>query len=436
MYPAVRSATHEYPSTLVHPALIITAIALDAASAILLLYWSVALIRLITTSIRIPTARRGIALAAAHPPTRSVCIVIPAHNEEISIRPLLDSLRAQDYPRLNIVLALDRCTDRTAELARSLTANDPRFSILEINSCPDDWAGKVNAVWQGVNSPAAQSADLLLFADADTIFHPSCVTATAALLEHRRLDLLSLLSTLTCHRWFEYIVQPAAGLELVRQYPIGRANRPTAVGGSGRRAFANGQFMMFTREAYCAIGGHAAVHSELLEDLALARNIANAGRPAGLFLADGILTCRMYESWPQFREGWKRIYIESAKRKVKRLKQAAAVSGLFGGILPMLALAALVISLLAVGSLSNDHGLRPDQLASFRVGLYLSIAGLIAWLALVAAVHRIGRVPLWTAPAFALGSLFTARILSEAARDLRSGIPTRWAGRDYIRTPR
>jgi hypothetical protein len=390
-------------------------------------------VRLITTSVRIPTARRGIALAAAGPPVRSVCVVIPAHNEEASIRPLLESLKAQDYAAMRVVLCLDRCTDRTADVARSLVGDDPRFTILEIDSCPDGWAGKVNAVWAGVQTPAARSADLLLFADADTAFHPSCITATAALLEHRHLDLLSLLSTLTCSRWFEYVVQPAAGLELVRQYPIGRANRPTPVGGSGRRAFANGQFMMFTREAYDAIGGHAAVHNELLEDLALSRRIADAGRPAGLFLAGGMLSCRMYEAWPQFRAGWKRIYIESAKCKVKRLKRAAAVSATFGAILPVLALlnAAACAALLA---LPRADAAPLHEWAS--AGLILSAAALLAWIAVVAATCRIGRVPLWAAPGFIAGSWLVSRILAEAARDLATGVPTRWAGRDYIRTPR
>src|SRR5205823_291327 len=97
------------------------------------------------------------------------------------------------------------------------------------------------------------------------------IRACVALLERRRLDLLSLLSTLTCDTWFERLAQPAAGFELVRQYPISRANRR-----SNPRAFANGQFMLFRRAAYDAIGGHGAVHDELLEDLALARRLADA----------------------------------------------------------------------------------------------------------------------------------------------------------------
>jgi hypothetical protein len=37
----------------------------------------------------------------------------------------------------------------------------------------------------------------------------ACVSATVGLMQERELDLLSLLSTLTCTRWFEWLVQPA-----------------------------------------------------------------------------------------------------------------------------------------------------------------------------------------------------------------------------------
>src|SRR5204862_6144625 len=95
-------------------------------------------------------------------------------------------------------------------------------------------------------------------ADADTSFTPGCVAASLALMRERKLDLLSLLSTLSFDTWFERIVQPAATLELMRQYPLTLANAAM-----DRRPFANGQFMLFTREAYEDVGGHEAVKSSL-----------------------------------------------------------------------------------------------------------------------------------------------------------------------------
>ena len=39
-----------------------------------------------------------------------------------------------------------------------------------------------------------------------------------------------------------------------------------------------------------------------------------------MFLARGMIHCRMYGTWEAFRRGWKRIYTESANRKPGRMR--------------------------------------------------------------------------------------------------------------------
>ncbi|MCC6676236.1 MAG: glycosyltransferase [Phycisphaerales bacterium] len=399
--------------------LFIPAVILAAASVVLLVYWSVAIYRIAQTSALIPTARAGIDLARAEPPFAPVCIVVPAHNEEEVLPVLIASLRRLDYPAFHVVLALDRCTDRSVQAAREAIGADERFEVIEIDHCPDEWAGKVHAIWTGVRRSAwTGRAEYLLFADADTVFAPECVRAAVALARHRRLDLLSLLSTLTRRRWFERLIQPAAGLQLVYQYPILRANRL-----EDRRAFANGQFMLFSRDAYEAIGGHEAVREHLLEDLALARAIDGAGRRAGVFLADGLLLCRMYPGWPAFRRGWKRIYTEAANRKPARLRRSALRMAALGAVLPGAGLAN--IALLA-GPWADGTPMRAIMIA-------VSAAGLAAWVVAIAWVQRLGHAPIWEAPGSLIGSWIVAGILREAASDLEAGRPTQWGGRSYAR---
>ncbi len=67
----------------------------------------------------VPTLRFGQTLAAADPPTGRVCVVVPAYNEARVIAGLVRSLRDETYPQVRFVLALDRCTDDTAALARA-----------------------------------------------------------------------------------------------------------------------------------------------------------------------------------------------------------------------------------------------------------------------------------------------------------------------------
>ncbi len=391
-------------------------------SLALLVYWSFGLGRIWITSRRVPTARAGVAMAAASPPTELVCVIVPAHNEAHAISGVIASLRLQDHSAMRVVLALDRCTDATASIANEAIGGDARFQIVQIDRCPEGWAGKVHAVWSGVNlSSAAAEAEYLLFIDADTELDPRCVSATTAMMRDGSLDMLSLLSTLTYERWFEALAQPAASLELLRQYPLMRANRD-----EGRRPFANGQFMMFRAEAYREIETHESVKDELLEDLALARRIAQASMRAGVFIADGMMQCRMYESWSAFRKGWKRIYTEAAKRRSAKLRRAAFRVLFPGTILPGFA----VLSVVAGIMMAFVHGDRILGLIAAGIG----VASIAVFLAALALAYRAGSVPWWAIPTYPVGAWLTSRILAEAARDLDRGRPTEWGGMKYART--
>ena len=286
------------------------------------------------------------------------------------------------------------------------------------------------------DSRAAQSSDLLLFTDADTAFNPSCARATVALLLRglthadssaratENLQLLSLLSTLTHDRWWERIAQPVAAFELMRHFQLRRVNRAAR----RRPAFANGQFMLFTRAAYVAIGGHEAVRAELLEDLAFARLVRNAGMRNGVVLADRMLTCRMYDTWPAFRAGWKRIYIEASKRKPARLAAWALRLLITGALLPLASLAALLLGLIRLTAAEAD----PLAGATAAAG-----AGAIAlWLLAMGMVHRAQRAPLWSTALHPAGAVLAALILREAAADLRRGKGVAWGGKTYVRTVR
>ena len=367
----------------------------------------------------IPTLRRGQRLAASEPPSGRLCVVIPAHNESRVITDCIRALRNETYAEMRVVLALDRCTDDTAAIARSVIAGDERFEIIEIESCPDGWAGKVHAIHTGVaRSRAAQGAEYLLFADADTVFQPDCIAASLALMRERKLGLLSALSTLTYNRWFERVTQMATGFELLRQYPLTRAN-----GLGGRRAFANGQYMLFEREAYDAVGGHGTVKMALLEDLALARLVARSQREVGVFLADGLLLCRMYADWPSFRRGWKRIYTEAANRKIWQLTLSAWRIRLLGTVFPLMTLICGPYAVfLLVQGIGLGHG---------WVLLGFWTVGMAVWLSTLVRLAQVAHAPAWTAPLHVIGAWQTGTLLNEAADDLRSRRLTQWGGREY-----
>lgn len=408
--------------------IVIPLAALLLLAATLGAYFTVALVRIRATTRTLPTARAGLGLPV---PTGAVHLIVPAHDEEATLPALIASLRAQTHPALRVTLALDRCTDSSAAVARAAIDADPRFHVVQIAQCPADWAGKVHAVHAALITPHPAAAHdphatpaFYCFTDADCVFDPAALAAACALTEHRRLDMLSLFSTLTADAWYELLVQPAAAFELARQYPLLKANHPDP---AARRPFANGQFMLFRADAYHAVGTHAAVKDALLEDIAFARLLTAQGHRTGLLLADGLVRCRMYHSWKQFRTGWKRIYTESANRRAARLRTLGHRGRFLGTVLPASAIAAVALTLAAVPS--ADIPLR-------ALGLGIPVYGLLAWLAAMGLVQRSSHAPIWAAPFHALGAWLVGTILLDAARDLSARRPTQWAGRTYDRPAR
>lgn len=401
--------------------LVISLIGLSLLAAGLGVYWLVVLGHVIRTARRVPTARAGLALDGAMEGAASVCVVVPAHNEQGAIAGVAEAVRGQDYSQVRMVFALDRCTDQTRQTLEAALEKDARAEIVEIGTCPGDWAGKVHALWRGVqDSRGAREADILLFIDADTRPAKECVRACVNLLRSRRLAMVSLLSTMTGRRWFDRFVEPAAGIELIRQYPLERSNDPDS---STRRAFANGQFIMITREAYDTIGGHERVRHALLEDIEIAREVARAGLPAGMFMADGMHACRMYDSWGQFTRGWERIYIESCNRKPERLRQFATRVRVTGVWLPAAAVVCAIVGGLATRLAPGD------PLPWISVGL--GAGSIVAMLVSLMAAYRMSRTPLSGAGLYPLGAWLTGSIMRSAARTLERGGTTKWGGREY-----
>ncbi len=381
-------------------------------------WWLLVAMRVLRDLPAIPRAPEGLQLPLPDP-APAVSVVVPAHNEEAHAARAARSILASDWPKLELIMVLDRCTDGTRATLEPIAAADPRLRIVDNHDCPAGWAGKCNAARVGARHA---TGDLLLFTDADVEFHPSLVRATVAILRHRGLSLLSLLATPRVRHWFEAVVQPVAALMLMRMYPIPRVNDAESP-----RAFANGQFMLFERAMYEKLGGHAIVREDLLEDIAFARRVRDAGGRGGLCTAEHLLFVEMYESMAEFHRGWKRIYLEAAERRPSRLR-ALAWEWLVGGVvMPACAIVAMI-----AGFMWSGGSLDPLAIATAWVG----VASLAAFLTVTAWLHRMCHAPKAAAVFHPLGAWLVAHCMLEAAVDLDRRRAVRWGGREYILEPR
>jgi hypothetical protein len=94
-------------------------------------------------------------------------------------------------------------------------------------------------------------------------------------------------------------VLPVVFAELARQYPPSKVSDPNSP-----EAAANGQYILIKREAYDAVGGHVAVATDILEDVALAKAVKASGRKIRFRYAADAVRTRMYRNYRQLRDGW------------------------------------------------------------------------------------------------------------------------------------
>ncbi len=115
----------------------------------------------------------------AHAPERELrlLVLIPAHNEERVIRRCLEAIAADRRPRDLVMVVADRCTDATAEIARSLEAE-----VLERSD--GEAPGRAQARQAGLEHARARDWDAVVMLDADSIiesgFFNACEAALAA----------------------------------------------------------------------------------------------------------------------------------------------------------------------------------------------------------------------------------------------------------------
>ena len=260
-----------------------------------------------------------------------VSVIVPARNEEACLALCLESLITQTAINFEIIVVDDASTDRTAEIARSFAglngfpgedalspgsevwtvpqgspanldsgaAGVPArrtLTVISAPALPEHWTGKNNAMSTGAKIAKAK---WLLFTDADTVHKPGSLARAVAEAEQHGAALLSYSPEQEVCGFWEKAVMPVIFAELATTYAPQAVNDPAST-----IAAANGQYLLISREAYDAVGGHTKIASDLLEDVAMARLVKSSGRKIFFRYGGDAVRTRMYRSWSQMKEGW------------------------------------------------------------------------------------------------------------------------------------
>jgi len=229
-----------------------------------------------------------------------VSAIIPARNEEASIARAVESVAAQ--PEIaEVIVVDDQSSDRTAAILAELATRIPKLKILQTRALPPGWVGKNYAV--ALAADAAQG-DWLLFTDADTCHMlGSTRRALTDAVDHDAV-LVSYSPEQELSSFWERVLIPFVYCRLSAKFSYARVNNPKLPD-----AAANGQFLMVLRDVYQNVGGHTAIAGEVLEDVALARRVKQAGYQIYFTAPLGTVRTRMYRSFPALWEGWtKNLY--------------------------------------------------------------------------------------------------------------------------------
>ncbi|MBM0233616.1 glycosyltransferase [Micromonospora sp. STR1_7] len=229
-----------------------------------------------------------------------VAVLLPLRDEAARVTGCLRALLAQrGVPGLRVVVLDDGSTDGTADVVRAVVGDDPRVTLLSGVAPPPGWLGKPHACWQ-LATRADPTATALVFVDADVVLAPHAVAAAVTELRAARATLLSPYPRIVVATAADRLVQPLLQWLWLTFLPLRameRSPRPSL-------AAAGGQFLVVDRAGYTAAGGHAAVADKILEDVELARAVKRAGRRIALADGSRLASCRMYDDWPQLRDGY------------------------------------------------------------------------------------------------------------------------------------
>lgn len=332
-----------------------------------------------------------------------VSIIVPGRDEADVIEACLRSLVALDYPDFEVLYVDGGSTDGTLEKARAI----PGVRVLLEPPVPAGWVGKSWACHVG---EAAATGRYLLFTDADTVHGLQSLrrAMTEALLADS--DLLTGYTEQDLRTSWERALMPPIFLLI-----------GTAVGGVSTRtmqdpdlAIANGQYLLFKREAYRAIGGHASpsVRGRMAEDLALARLAAERGlapRAVGLL---GEVRVRMYREPAAMWKGWRKNTSEGMVRTPPLPFLLTVLTYLQGAWAFPLAVAAGLL------------GAWPAAAVAYAA--YLLMAGRV-----LATYPTTSGVPWYYALLHPLGFGFFGLVLTASLWDRATGRGHEWKGRRY-----
>ncbi len=200
-------------------------------------------------------------------------IVVAARNEAVHLKKHLMAILEQFYPTdFEVILLLDRCTDRSAEIAVALATHYPQLRIIEVNEIKAGWAPKKWVLTQGIK---VAKHEHLVFTDADCIPAAGWLQRMGARMGEGNSLVFGLGPYLSQSGWLNALIRYETWYTAL-QY-MGRA-------AMGRPYMAVGRNLAYTKTFFKEAGGFESHRHQMSGDDDLLVNAAGKGNRVGLVL--------------------------------------------------------------------------------------------------------------------------------------------------------
>jgi len=223
-----------------------------------------------------------------------ISVIIPVRNEEERIGKCLSGITQQSYPEhlYEIIVVDDFSEDRTREIVDEFAMKCKNLSVFAADPIPNGWSGKSNA-----NHLASQRArgELMIFMDADVFANPELLVRTSNHAMLHKIDVMSIVPHRQLISWAERLLLAPVFLIIAAEYQY-------------RKVQLSGEFILFRRNVYEALGGHTVVRSTVSDDLDFAALLGKTAFKTDFVYAEDLATTRMYINFSGIYEGISKMY--------------------------------------------------------------------------------------------------------------------------------
>ncbi len=279
--------------------------------------------------------RRYLAPPAARPMLSPVSVLIPARNEEQSIRAAVESTLLSTGVDFEVLVLDDASTDRTAAIVTEMVADARgRLRLIQAPRLPPGWNGKQHACWSLAH---LATHNTLCFIDADVRLEPNALARMASFLDESDSQLVSGFPRQITETWLEWLLLPLIHFVLLGFLPVSRMRKGT----DPSFAAGCGQFLMVKREPYLASGGHAAIRETMHDGLRLPKLLREHGFRTDLADITRLARCRMYTDAAGVWQGLAKNATEGIAAPVRIVPISILL--FLGQVMPFLLALALVL---------------------------------------------------------------------------------------------